>query len=123
MGQTLILTVGLPCSGKSTWALQQTRRYASPIYGSPIVCPDQIRLALHGQRFVAMAEPFVWAIARTMVISLFGAGHQKVILDACNTTRKRRDDWLESAASLEEEAGCSVSAGFDWGTRAGDAST
>lgn len=82
--KVLILTCGLPRSGKSTWARSQAY---------PIVCPDEIRTALHGQRFAAEAEPFVWAIARVMVRSLFGAGHQFVILDACSTTRKRRDEW------------------------------
>lgn len=82
--KVLIATVGLPQSGKSTWA--RTQAY-------PIVCPDEIRTALHGHRFAAEAEPFVWAIAKVMVRALFGAGHQFVILDACNTTRKRRDEW------------------------------
>ncbi len=81
---TLILTVGLPRSGKTTWSRQQ---------GLPIVNPDSIRLALHGQRFEALAEPFVWAIAHVMVYALFLAGHHTVILDATNTTQKRRDEW------------------------------
>jgi predicted kinase len=82
--KVLICTVGLPRSGKSTWA--RTQAY-------PIVCPDEIRTALHGHRFIAEAEPFVWAIATVMVRSLFASGHKFVILDACNTTRKRRDPW------------------------------
>lgn len=81
----LTLTVGLPRSGKSTWSRQQ---------GVPVVCPDAIRLALHGQVFVAAAEPYVWAIARTMVAALFGAGHTRVILDATNTTKARRREWM-----------------------------
>jgi predicted kinase len=85
---TLILTVGLPRSGKTTWARAQ---------GHPIVNPDAIRLALHGQRFEPLAEPFVWAIARVMVRSLFLAGHPVVLVDATNTTRKRRDEWQDPA--------------------------
>jgi predicted kinase len=85
MGENyLILTVGLPRSGKTTWARDN---------GAPIVNPDSIRLALHGARFIAMAEPFVWAIAHVMVRALFLAGHSVVILDATNTTKKRRDEW------------------------------
>ncbi len=81
----LIGTCGLPRSGKTTWAKSQAW---------PIVCPDAIRLALHGQRFVGLAEPWVWALAKTMVRALFLAGHQTVILDATNGTKKRRDEWM-----------------------------
>lgn len=83
-GKVLVLTVGLPRSGKSTWAMKQ---------GHPIVNPDSIRLALHGQPFIKEAEPFVWATAKVMVASLFIAGHDRVILDATNVTEKRREAW------------------------------
>lgn len=83
--KVLVLTVGLPRSGKSTWASQQ---------GCPVVCPDQIRLALHGREFYPPAEPMVWYVAQVMVRALFGSGHEKVILDACNVTEKRRREWL-----------------------------
>jgi predicted kinase len=57
------------------------------------VCPDEIRRALHGERYLQLAEPMVWTVATLMVRALFGAGHERVILDACNNTRKRRDPW------------------------------
>jgi predicted kinase len=82
--KTLYLPVGLPQSGKSTWARQQ---------GVPIVNPDSIRLAIHGQPFFAPAEPLVWATAKIMVRSLFTAGHNNVILDATSVTKSRRDQW------------------------------
>ncbi len=85
-GTVLILTVGLPRSGKSTWARST---------GLPIVCPDAIRLALHGQAFYLDAEPLVWAIAKTMVRALFLAGNKKVVVDATNTTIERRKYWEE----------------------------
>ncbi len=84
--KTLILTVGLPRSGKTTWARGT---------GHPIVSPDSVRLALHGQRFAAQAEPFVWAIARLMAEALFLAGHGTVVVDATNVSVKRRDQWRE----------------------------
>lgn len=87
MTKQLIMLVGLPRSGKTTWAALQ---------GHPIVCPDAIRLALHGARYISEAEPHVWAIAKTMVRALFLAGHGVVVLDACNNTRKRRDEWRSS---------------------------
>ena len=80
----LIATVSLPRSGKSTWARSQAY---------PIVNPDSIRLAIHGQRFIAEAEPFVWATTKAMVRALFLAGHDTVILDTCNNTMARRDEW------------------------------
>ncbi len=86
MSNRLVLCVGLPRSGKTTWALEQ---------GWPIVNPDSIRLALHGAPFIALAEPFVWAIAKCMVRALFLAGHGVVVLDATNVTKKRRDDWVD----------------------------
>lgn len=87
IGKALICLVGLPRSGKSTWAKSQAW---------PIVNPDAVRLAIHGQRFITEAEPFVWATVRAMVKALFLAGHNIVILDATNTTRKRRDEWLSN---------------------------
>ena len=81
----LTLTVGLPRSGKSTWAKIQTE--------FPIVNPDSIRLALHGKPFIAEAEDMVWVLAKQMVKSLFIAGHGGVIVDATNTTVKRRAFW------------------------------
>lgn len=80
----LYITVGLPRSGKSTYAKST---------GWPIVNPDSIRLALHGERFIAQAEPHVWAIAKTMVRALFLAGHEQVLLDATSITPERRSEW------------------------------
>lgn len=85
---TLILPIGLPRSGKSTWARKQ---------GYPIVCPDEIRLALTGQPFIAQLEPFVWYTTKIMVKALFGSGHSTVILDATNTIRRYREEWKSSA--------------------------
>lgn len=84
----LVATVGFPRSGKSTWAKSQAW---------PIVCPDAVRLAIHDERFIGRAEPFVWATVKAMIRALFLAGHRIVILDACNTTRKRRDDWISTS--------------------------
>lgn len=80
----LTVMVGLPRSGKSTLARAS---------GLPIVNPDSIRLALHGQAFNPAAEPMVWTLARYMVEALFYAGHQHVVLDATNVTRRRRAAW------------------------------
>lgn len=80
----LVLTVGLPRAGKSTWAMRT---------GYPVVNPDSIRLALHGHPFCESAERMVWATAHLMVEALFKAGHCIVILDATNLTKFRRAEW------------------------------
>jgi len=88
----LIMTVGLPRSGKSTWAKKQN---------IPIVNCDSIRLALHGRAFIKEAEKMVWTIAKYMVIALFYAGHKKVILDATNFSQARRDEWVDGRWSCK----------------------
>lgn len=90
--KTLILTVGLPRSGKSTWAHQQ---------GCPVVNRDAIRLALHGQPFILDAEPMITAIEEYMVKSLFLAGHDKVIVDATHLKQKYVERWKSENWKLE----------------------
>lgn len=86
-GRRLILMVGLPRSGKTTLALK---------YDFPIVSPDAIRFALHGETFLKEAEFMVWPMAILMVKALFAAGHAQVILDATNHTLKRRQFWYDA---------------------------
>ena len=84
----LILTVGLPRSGKSTWALEQ---------GVPVVAGDAIRLALFGKLWWEPGEHQIMATARTMVRSLFFAGHSVVIFDSLNVTKASRRFWLPTS--------------------------
>jgi predicted kinase len=88
MKQRLILTIGLPRSGKSTWAMRQNL---------PVVNPDSVRLAVHGQRYLESAETMVWTIVKYMVKALFIAGHNNVILDATNVRKESRKFWIEFA--------------------------
>lgn len=84
MKNKLIMTVGFPRSGKSTWARK------TPY---PMVNPDSIRLALHGQRYLQEAEPMVWVLTKIMIKSLFLAGHPTVILDSTNLLASKRKEW------------------------------
>lgn len=88
----LILTIGLPRSGKSTWAKET---------GFPIVNRDAIRLALHGQPFLKEAEPMVTAIEEYMVKSLFLAGNKVVIVDATHLKRKYIERWISDDWKLK----------------------
>jgi len=90
--KTLIVTVGLPRSGKSTWAKTT---------GFPVVNPDSIRMALYGQEFLVEAEDMIWTLSKYMVKSLFIAGHDTVILDATNLTDHSRDFWISKEWDVE----------------------
>lgn len=81
----LIVTVGLPYSGKSLWANCQL--------GVTIVNRDSVRLALHGERYLQAAEEWIALLTRTMVRSLALSGNHTIIIDECNVTEKRRAQW------------------------------
>jgi len=82
----LAIMCGLPKSGKTTYArgLQEA--------GWVRVCPDDVRRALHGRAHNPPAEPLVWANAELAVRALLLGGHS-VVVDATNTTRRRRAPW------------------------------
>jgi predicted kinase len=81
----LIVTVGLPRSGKSTWSQQQ---------GVPVVCPDSIRYAIHGDIKNHTQEPKVWEIVKIMVKALFHSGSSTIILDATSVDDRSRKSWI-----------------------------
>ena len=83
---TLIVMVGLPRSGKSTAVRELSKRH-----NAPIVKKDDIRLALHGHVYEKNAEPFVRAISKVMVQSLFLSGHEVVIADETHYSKEARD--------------------------------
>lgn len=89
----LILTVGLPQSGKSTWAKEQ---------GHPIVNRDSIRFALGGTIRYFKEEAKVSEIEGIMVKALFKAGHEKVIVDATHLKQKYIDKWEEFAKTDDD---------------------
>lgn len=91
----LAVMCGLPLSGKSTY-VQQLRREAPWV----VVCPDDIRLALHGRGFFPSAEGFVWATAELAVRAML-RGEQMVLVDGTNSTRKRRKAWLDIAKEFD----------------------
>jgi len=91
MMNKIILTVGLPRSGKTTWAKNQ---------GLPIVSPDGIRVSIHGQRYYLPAESLVWVFVHIMIEALLRAGHESIIVDACHCTARRRDQYNKHNAEV-----------------------
>lgn len=85
----LIMTVGLPRAGKSTWCKEYSKKH-----GIPIVEPDAVRLSLYNQPFITEMEELVWHYVKIMIKSLFTAGHDKVILDNTGVTENLRMKWL-----------------------------
>jgi predicted kinase len=83
----LIITVGYPRSGKSTWAMGTC---------IPTVSSDALRMALFGSLWSEAQEHLVLPLARTMVQTLFFAGHPRVVFDSISTTRALRDFWRPS---------------------------
>jgi len=82
--KTLHLTVGLPRSGKSSWAKEM---------GYPIVNRDSIRYAIGGNIRYFDEEERVNKMEELMIKSLFKAGHDDIIVDACHLKQKYIDRW------------------------------
>ncbi len=96
MAGKLIILVGPPAAGKSTWL----RRFSGEI-----VSTDDIRLEEFGVQFDPRVEPAVWRLAYQRVAEALAAG--KVVgFDATNTTRARRRPLIR----LGKEAGAFIEA-------------
>ena len=93
----LYFTIGLPRSGKTTKCNVWAQDYHTEIVGHQlifnelnnsnprtIVCADEIRLAVYGQRWWTEGEELVHAIQRIMIVSLLN--RHDVIVDGTHTT-------------------------------------
>lgn len=79
---TLYVMVALPRSGKTTYVKKHFK-------GIPVVSADQLRLLIHGKRYVAEQEPKVWWVRNIMLKALMEQGLD-VVVDQTNITKKRR---------------------------------
>lgn len=91
----LLLMMGLPYSGKTTQAKGQP---------AVRVCPDEIRLALHGKRFDGRMEGLVWLMVDVFVRSSLEGG-QSVVLDATMNSPKRRHPFYQLAHEVGAKVG------------------
>ncbi|MGZ3714574.1 MAG: AAA family ATPase [Ktedonobacterales bacterium] len=94
----LAIMCGLPRSGKTTTA--KRLESLTPGYQWTRVSPDEIRLALHGEKYLPLAEPFVWAIAEVMARTLL-LGDRRVLIDATNITKNNRALWVKLARDFD----------------------
>jgi len=90
MGKKLIVMVGFPKAGKSTWAQGS---------GYPVVSRDSFGHALGAlnRNFDAFHPNKHWKlinISRIAVYGLFHSGHDTVVWDWTNITKEDRDYWL-----------------------------
>ena len=97
----LILTVGIPGSGKSTWAKALATQKAAQKERYQIISTDCIRARLYGDEAV-QGE---WMEIRSMLIDLLKSARQSilqeqtaaVIYDATNAVRRQRREFVQIA--------------------------
>src|SRR4051812_504363 len=92
---SLTFAIGIARCGKSTYCSRWSQYLEDwdqtiplipgKIKPRTIVCSDDIRVAVHGDRFNKEAEPFVWTVNTYMTKALLHRGFD-VIIDGTNTT-------------------------------------
>lgn len=92
----LILTIGLPGSGKST--LIQKLDLPSTFI---IITPDQIRFNQFSVTFDERIEPQIWMIVRALMEGHFKLG-RSVYLDSTNLANHRRKEWIDLASRYKQ---------------------
>jgi predicted kinase len=94
----LILTVGIPGCGKSTWVKENKG-------GAFVICPDEIRRKLTGKVTDQSKNDIVWIRAKDLVIENINTGYD-VILDATNVNTTRRHEFLHGLPECRLFAKC-----------------
>jgi len=89
---TLICTVGLPYSGKETWAKKQ----GLPVIDLEVV-KGQLSQTPSNSNQRSKKETEVLTYTKQLIQSLFVSGNPVVILLAENLSQKDRDFWLDEA--------------------------
>jgi len=87
----LILMVGIPGSGKSSW-LEEQGLYKNPAF--IILCPDQVRKELCGNISDQSRNIEVWDIVKIKTITCLKQGIS-VVLDATNVSTTNRRTFIK----------------------------
>lgn len=84
----VIVLIGVPGSGKSTWAASQK---------ATVLSSDQMRLTLSGDETDQTIHGKVFAAMRYLLRQRLVIGEQDTIIDATNIRRKDRKAWIQLA--------------------------
>ncbi len=95
--KNLYMLIGLPRSGKTTWAKQKQE-----LSGGVIVSADAIRWSVYGQRFWELGEPLVWGLRDVLLRTLLEQGVD-IIIDETNTKEARRTPTIKIAKNYGYE--------------------
>lgn len=87
MNGKLIILIGPPAAGKSTWLHQ---------FSGEVISTDDIRRREFGVQFDPRVEPAVWSVAYQRLEEAIRSG-KEVCFDATNTTRSRRKPLIRIA--------------------------
>jgi predicted kinase len=85
----LIIMVGLPRCGKSTWVKENKTNEV-------VISADDLRYLVYNQRFWADGEALMWSIRSMMLKYLMQQGVD-IIIDETNTTKDRRKPIIKLA--------------------------
>lgn len=92
---TVILLVGLPASGKTSWVESE---------GMVALSSDYLRLLLSGDAGNQSINARVFAMLRAMLRTRLQLGVETTVIDATNLTRKERRQWIRIARALGASA-------------------
>lgn len=98
----LTIMCGLPGSGKS---VHLSNNFSELDPGEVILCPDDFRLALTGQRYYGPAEDSVWSHVKITARVLLG-NEYPVTIDATHLTIQSRRSWIRLARELDIPIDC-----------------